>query len=268
MSARAFAIFILLICTCLCLPSANVRAQNDDDLDRMERSLNKKVKKRKLKSRMPAQTSMSANVERKRAKDPYVRYVFGVGYHSANSTTFKSASGTVGGNPASGEVVTTMQPAYELSLGLLLGRRRSFGMFGTVTYQTRREISRVDTTLNGEKIPVEYPGEKPSMQITIMELGGTYRFDNLYIPVGVNFPIAGSSTTPPEDPNGLNTRTNGGPGLGYQAGVGYFLWSGFHVEALYKVIAMQAKTTIPGTAVLDLKTGYTPGFSFQMRYGF
>lgn len=134
----------------------------------------------------PRATSPEGAVKKqvkKGKKSPWV-YSFGVGYHMASTTIFRSVM--ISGASKT-EAAFTSGPAVEVSGNVAYAPRESFGGFGAVTYQTKRQLSQVEYA-NGSVS--QYSSTKPSLQLVLLEFGGLYRWSQFYLPFAFNYSLA------------------------------------------------------------------------------
>lgn len=249
---------IALIIASVLLPLKLVAQSSDDDefsfKDETAPQIQKSLKQKQThakggKSKVSNQSSI--------ASSPW-HFLIGIGYHSADKTVFSSVTSNVSSN--SSEATFFSNSAYEITLGLIHTRADSIGGFGHLTYQSERQIHRIERSSG---TVTTYSDAKPSIQIFLLEAGGFYRWTSLYVPIGFNYSLVSFSDVD----NVTNSKTSVNGALGYQGGVGYIFARHFIIEALFKIIAVESKTE-GAVITLSQGTGYTSGPAVQIKYGF
>lgn len=239
----------LLLLAHLLLSINFVHAQDSDSSENLDSA--------EEPARAPAPT-LKPKIQKRPPKASSWIIVGGLGYHSTSKINFKnvSASGVLNTH----EVSFAIGSAFEITAAAMYSEKDSWGAFGALTYQSKREIGDVDL---GNGSFLRYTGGRPSIQLTLLEAGGLYRWSEFYIPLGFNYSIA--SYTDISDSSGTSTSLNGA--MGFQAGAGYFLTDKICIEALIKMASISGKAST-ASVNLDYGTGNLTGLALQVRYIF
>lgn len=209
-------------------------------------------------SKPPA--AKAAEPEETRA-DGY-RWFAGVGHHGATNARFNSASISVDGfGSTPGTATFNITPSFEIRGGIFHAPRDGWGFTGAITYQSKRELTGVDMVFGGGVVQGTY-SEKPTIQVTLLEFSGLYRWEEFYLPFGANYSFP-QFTAASDDPG--STTMSGG--LGLEVGAGWILRDRFVLTALWKGVGLRAKTEVGGITY-NYGDGMATGVTLQASYLF
>jgi hypothetical protein len=180
--------------------------------------------------------------------------VVSLGYHMGGDATFKEVNykSTLAGTFKT-SATYDVGPAIELSGGILYMSPQSWGFLSNLVYQMNRDIKSVN--VGGSKVT-----SKSSLQLLLIEAGGLYRWDEIYLPFGFNYSLAKYNA---ESSESGKTEVLGG--VGVQSGVGYILNKHIQIELLWKMIGIQSKTVV-GTDTIELGNGYLRAINLKVGY--
>lgn len=189
-------------------------------------------------------------------------FTLGVGANTATKIEYDSVTFTSGADSVKGEVTLDVGSAAQFSAGVMASCERCWGFSGQLTIESKRDVKSFKATLeDGTVITAVAGANKPTMQFNVLEANTLYRWDQFYLPFGLNYSVGVKYSLPS---GSVNTTITPGGALGMQAGAGFLFAEHLRLELLVQMIGSTLKETIPGTQA-DFGTGYMTGA--LLRFG-
>lgn len=151
------------------------------------------------------------------------------------------------------------------SIQLLYSKKQSFGFY--LKYSRLPKIDVTGGNINYSTGSINAVGNLyiSKYENSIVHIGSLYRFENFYIPFGINISLI------PEFTSAIDSGTIRGLGLGQEIGIGYNLFYGFMLEVLYRSLSFsygQQTAVGPPNEFDDFKYGTSQEVLGGLRYYF
>lgn len=154
---------------------------------------------------------------------------------------------------------------YGNSQGLELDYRKlqknSWGFIGNLSYNLERSVTFLSITYSGGSFSSDV--SSPSkIQITELMANAAYRWDNFYIPVGLNYSMV--KFVPASGFSGSHSASGG---LGWQLGLGFYTSDNFALELVSKSTLVKLSSTSSGITT-NYGTGTMSSTNLMGKYFF
>ncbi len=158
------------------------------------------------------------------------RFGLAVSYTLGSKVKFANASAP----PLTGKADFTFEDVPSIEIEVRNLKAKSWGFVGAIAADFGRKIKdgNLTNTASGDFIYIV--AEKEKFQTTTVLLSAAYRFENFYIPFGINY--AAYKITPS---GGFVGETKATGGLGGQIGFGNYFTDSFLFELSYRMTAMK-----------------------------
>jgi hypothetical protein len=179
--------------------------------------------------------------------------------NSASSVNFNNVSVSGPGLFATGTLSLNTTPMAGFGAEVWHSEPNSFGWSAGLTWDAPRTISSSDVTTSGYTFHYDYLNP-PTLSITTLYGNAIYRFDDLYIPFGLNGTI-------PNFYSGETTLQMSG-GLGFQLGIGYHINNNFSIECMDRFETFQMSNPQASIYTIDYGTGFMNGLQLNLKFDF
>lgn len=179
-------------------------------------------------------------------------------YSLTDKLSFNSISATVDGGNYVGTANYGIQNSIGIAVDVYQSEVSSWGWSAGLAYDYKRDLKNYNATLGGVSDAGMYSSSIPS--ITFFNLYGNaiYRWNKVYLPVGLNLSLPTLSSA-----NGYSVSGS----FGSQLGLGVFVAKDISLELLLRNIAIKSEKSGVGYHI-DLGTGYITGTNLQVKFSF
>lgn len=182
-------------------------------------------------------------------------------YSSANELEFDKAKT----NTSSAEVNVNFKLENAVGVGLhyMRAKPNAWGYSVGGLLESTRKFKGFTVSANGNSITVNATNDDTKLTLLIAEGNALYRFENFYIPFGLNFSI------PVLEYVSTSSKVEALGSIGIQFGMGYFINDNLSAEIYYRSIGMQLKETSNSNSdEVDYGYGYLRGVALGVKYLF
>ena len=193
----------------------------------------------------------------------YLRFRLGFGSHIGREAKFGAVSAEIEGASAQTATVDMkVESANQFMVGFTYIRPNTWGLTGGFTWEEAREITEETLNVPDWRYTYTYLPPRPTIQIALVELNVAYRWDQFYIPVGVNRSFAKYTSSG----SGAGTGEVSG-GFGAQAGIGIVANDYFWFELLSQYTVLRFKQSYPSWNI-DYGIGHISGMALRIGAAF
>jgi hypothetical protein len=191
------------------------------------------------------------------------RVVLSFGFNSGTEYKYNDFDYYSGGSFLTGEYTLEVDPAFHFALGVMVARKHSWGAYVGISRESKRNVNSETVSINGITMTSTITGEKPSFTNTLLEFNSLYRWDQFYLPFGLNYSIL--SFSPADAPANWTFEAEGS--MGAQVGFGVFANDNVHFEFYTQVITNTLEITTP-TETFKFNTGFMAGAMARVGVNF
>ncbi|WP_373998037.1 hypothetical protein [Bdellovibrio bacteriovorus] len=181
-------------------------------------------------------------------------------YSTATKARFEDTY--VSSTSGSGYVDTTYTMDSSAGLGVSYSRLnpQSWGFVGSILWEPKRKVKSLEVegpggTVSGDLV------DSPELTLLIFEGNMAYRWENIYIPFGLNY------SAPFLSYNSSSTWWSVSGGLGAYVGLGMIMSPNFTLELFIRSVGLEM-TAADSTGTIDFKRGSLAGFGAGWKYTF
>ena len=193
------------------------------------------------------------------------QFRIGVGTYVSTASTLKAKDASLRAQngqyiPASLELDSSGSLAFVVEAKQM--PKFAWGYQGGFAYEQKREIDNLTATINGTNFGSACPNACPTLAMSYAFGNAVYRFDQVYIPVGINFSNPDYKTTGNE---GSSYNFEGR--FGAQIGVGLTATDNMVFELMARTIRFEA-TEKQSNIEINYETVSMTGLNFTGKYYF
>ena len=190
----------------------------------------------------------------------YFRFMVAASIGTGEAGAFQN--GNISSPTDSTSVKSTFKTSgvYGVYIGARASRPHGWGMDIGAGYEFPRDIKELTVTGSNGVATVD-PDISGRLSNVLIFLNAIYRWDEFYIPFGVNYSIPTIQT----NESGTSFEVSGG--TGFQAGVGYLILNNFGLELALHAETFHMKET-QGTYILDYNSGAVADLRLGAKYNF
>lgn len=206
------------------------------------------------------ESAEQARIQAKVIRDSSLRMGVNLYYSAADEVEFNSAYAST--TSGSGNISAKFKTDGALGMGLSLTRMsaNSFGFALNAAVEFGREIKSVTFTGAGGTSTGVGTGTLPKLSILYVEYQGVYRWDQFYLPFGINI-------SAPYVSDYYGAKLDVKSGFGFVIGAGFIVNENISVEALARSIGLYLKES-DSSGYVDYRYGTLAGATIGLKYRF
>lgn len=194
--------------------------------------------------------------------DPSRRFRFGLGlYYSAGKTLeFEEAEVTVGSVSDSGKISYELENAFGVTVEGIFSPRNSWGFSAGLSTETKRKFKKAKIEENGQTTESDFVGDA-HLTYTHIYANAIYRWDQWYLPFGLNFASVSKDDAPMVFKN-MDGRA------GIQFGVGFYANENVALEFMFRGSQIHLGGVSDASDYYTLNEGWLFTGNFGAKYVF
>lgn len=187
-------------------------------------------------------------LEYERGESSKWRGHFGLTYNTAGTLSFQDSQFRSGNNSFTGKYDLELEGAPAFTVGATYSPKQSWGMNVGVSTEAKRRIKSQKITVDGSDAVAEDHEEHYNLRFTHVYLNAIYRWENFYLPFGLNYSIVQADKE-------LTQFKHIQGSAGVQFGVGVFANDSVAFEFLIQATSVRTGGAADGTSYYELGSG-------------